>query len=211
MGSDQIKNILVLTSSRADFGIYLPLLKKLKADESFDLKILAFGSHLSKFHGYTIDQIYQSGLEVHYKISSILSDDQPIDVATSFSLTALKFSEFWNNQKNYYDFVLVLGDRFEMAAAVLAGIPYGIPFAHLYGGETTLGAIDNVYRHTISHASKLHFVSLEIFKKRIEQLLFPTYYDCYVVGSLSLDNLSQIKLLSIKEFYEKWQIDLNKK
>lgn len=210
MGANQIKRILVLTSSRADFGIYLPLLKKLKIDKSFDLKILAFGSHLSKFHGYTIDQIHQAGFVVDYKISSLLTDDQPVDIATSFSLTSLKFSEFWSNQKNNFDWVIVLGDRFEMAAAVLAGIPFRIPFAHLHGGETTLGAIDNIYRHTITLASKLHFVSLNEFKTRIEQLLLGTSYDCRIIGSLSLDNLSEIKLLSLNEFYDKWKIDLRK-
>ena len=212
MGTNKIKRILVLTSSRADFGIYLPLLKKIKIhNELFDLKILAFGSHLSKFHGYTIDQIYEVGFEVDFKISSLLTDDQPVDIATSFSLTSLKFAEFWNAQRDNFDWVVVLGDRYEMAAAVLAGIPFGIPFAHLYGGETTLGAIDNIYRHTISQASKLHFVSLDQFKLRIEELLFSTQHDCHVVGSLSLDNLAEVKLLSKIEFYEKWQIDLNKK
>jgi GDP/UDP-N,N'-diacetylbacillosamine 2-epimerase (hydrolysing) len=211
MGTNKIKRILVLTSSRADFGIYQPLIKKIRNNKSFDLKILAFGTHLSKFHGYTIDQIHEEGFKVDYQISSLLAGDQPVDIATAFSLTSLKFSEFWNNQKNNIDWVIVLGDRFEMAAAVLAGIPFGIPFAHLYGGETTLGAIDNIYRHTISQASKLHFVSLDQFKLRIEDLLFSTQHDCHVVGSLSLDNLTEVKLLSRIEFYKKWQIDLNKK
>lgn len=210
MGTNQLKRILILTSSRADFGIYLPLLKKIKTDKAFDLKILAFGSHLSKFHGYTINQIIESGFKVDFKISSFLTDDEPVDIATSFSLTALKFSEFWSQQRDNFDWVIVLGDRFEMAAAVMAGIPFRISFAHLHGGETTLGAIDNTYRHTITLASKLHFVSLDEFKIRIEELLIGCAHDCHVIGSLSLDNLSDIKLLSIKEFYNKWKIDLDK-
>ena len=212
METNKLKRILVLTSSRADFGIYLPLLNKIKThNELFDLKILAFGTHMSKFHGYTINQIHDAGFNVDYTISSMITDDNPVDIATSFSLTSLKFAEFWNFQRDNFDWVVVLGDRYEMAAAVLAGIPFGIPFAHLYGGETTLGAIDNIYRHTISQASKLHFVSLDQFKLRIEELLFSTQHDCHVVGSLSLDNLAGVKLLSKIEFYEKWQIDLNKK
>jgi GDP/UDP-N,N'-diacetylbacillosamine 2-epimerase (hydrolysing) len=210
METPQIIKVLVLTSSRADFGIYLPLLKKLKQDISIDMKIIAFGTHLSKFHGYTIDQIYEAGFEVDYKISSLLTADQPVDIATSFSLTSLKFSDFWDSQKNNVDVALVLGDRFEMAAAVYAGIPFGINFAHLYGGETTLGAIDNIFRSAISLASKLHFVSLEEFKVKLNSLFVSTDNECHIIGSLGLENLTNIKLLSVDEFYEKWKIDLSK-
>ena len=209
MNNPQPKQILVLTSSRADFGIYLPLLKKLKLDPLFDLKILAFGSHLSKYHGYTIEQIKDAGFNVDYEISTFLTDDKPVDISTSFGLTSLKFSDFWNNNQNF-DWVIVLGDRYEMAAATLSGVPFGVKFAHISGGETTLGAFDNLYRHTIALASKLHFVSLNEFKKRIDQLLLYTEYESHIVGALSLDNLAEITLLTIDEFYTKWRIDLSK-
>ncbi len=205
-----MKKVLVLTSSRADFGIYLPLLQELKSNKNFNLKILAFGAHLSKFHGYTINQIRESGFEVNYEFSTILTNDQPVDVATSFSLTALKFSDFWRCHKKNFDMVLVLGDRFEMAAAVLAGIPFNISFVHLYGGETTLGAIDNIYRDFITLSSKIHFVALNEFKMRVEQLLGSSAKNCHVIGSLSLDNLVNMKLLSIEEFKNLWKIDLIK-
>ena len=210
METSRLIKILVLTSSRADFGIYLPLLNKLKQDVSIDLKIVAFGTHLSKFHGYTIDQIYEAGFKVDYKISSFILGDLPVDISSSFSITSLKFSDFWNSQKDNVDLAFVLGDRFEMAAAVYAGIPFGINFAHLYGGETTLGAIDNIYRPAISLASKIHFVSLEEFKIKLLPLFSSKDNECHVVGSLSIENLKKIKLLSISEFYDKWKIDLSK-
>src|SRR5690606_5753673 len=143
--------VAVLTSSRADFGIYLPLLNRLKEDPFFQLEIIAFGTHLSKFHGYTLDQIKESGFTTIHEISSLLTNDDEVSIATSFGLTVLKFADFWD--KHSYDWVLCLGDRFEMAAAVQAGIPFGVRFAHLHGGETTLGAIDNIYRHQTSLAS----------------------------------------------------------
>jgi GDP/UDP-N,N'-diacetylbacillosamine 2-epimerase (hydrolysing) len=94
-----------------------------------------------------------------------------------------------------------------MAAAVLAGIPLNVRFAHIHGGESTLGAIDNIYRHTITLASKLHFVSTEKFADRIRELNGPQAR-CIVTGSLSLDNLKSISFLSIESFLEKWGIDL---
>ena len=158
----------ILTSSRADYGIYLPLLQKLKLDSFFDLEIIAFGTHLSKFHGYTLDQIENDGYSKIHKISSLISNDDEQSIATSYGLTVLKFAYFWAN--NQFDMVFCLGDRFEMSAAVQAGIPFGVKFSHIHGGETTLGAIDNIYRHQISLASQFHFTSSDIYSDKIAHL-----------------------------------------
>lgn len=199
----------VLTSSRADYGIYLPLLKALEKDGEFDLKLIVFGTHLSKLHGYTLSQIESDGFSAFRKIESLLLGDSPNAVATGYALTALKFSEFWEENYEEFDVVFALGDRFEMAAAVAASVPYQVKIAHLHGGETTLGAIDNIYRHCISLSSVLHFVSTETFKNRLYQILDNENAKVFNVGSLSLENLSNITLLTIDEFQQKWGIDLN--
>jgi GDP/UDP-N,N'-diacetylbacillosamine 2-epimerase (hydrolysing) len=198
----------LLTSSRADFGIYLPLIKALKADPFFELEIIAFGTHLSNYHGYTIADIEKSGFEVKHKISSMLLTDDPASIAATYALTTLRFADLWSNVANEYDWVLCLGDRYEMAAAVNAGIPFNIKFAHIGGGDTTLGAIDNIYRHTITLASKLHFVQLEEFALRIQELAGKDA-PCIITGSLSLENLNEIRLLTIEEFKNTWNIDLS--
>lgn len=198
----------VLTSSRADYGIYLPLLNALQNDLKFSLELIVFGTHLSKFHGYTISQIEADGFKVAAKIESLLVGDTPNAVATSFALTAQKFAEFWEIQNGRFDIVFALGDRYEMAAALFAGVPYGISFAHLHGGETTLGAIDNIYRHSISLSSKYHFVSTFSFAERLKLLLDDNHKSIFCVGSLSLENIEQLELLSQSEFNEKWDIDL---
>jgi GDP/UDP-N,N'-diacetylbacillosamine 2-epimerase (hydrolysing) len=205
----KIIRVAVLTSSRADFGIYLPLLKKISnSNELFNLKIVAFGTHLSKFHGYTKDEMITQGFNPDFEITTLLSNDRPEDISCAYALTALKFSDFWSAHRNEFDWILCLGDRFEMAAAVAAGIPFGLKFAHIHGGETTLGAIDNIYRHSISLVSRLHFLSAEPFKKRIKELI-GTDENAVVTGSLSLDNLDDVELLSKDAFKKKWLIDLN--
>jgi GDP/UDP-N,N'-diacetylbacillosamine 2-epimerase (hydrolysing) len=207
MGSDRIIRLAILTSSRADFGIYLPLLNNLRNDSEFSFDLIAFGTHLSPQHGYTISEIEESGFEVKYKIVSHATDDTPGAIANSFSITCLKFSAFWETNSTNYDYVFCLGDRFEMAGAVLSGIPFGIKFLHLHGGETTLGAIDNVYRHSITLASYIHFVSTENFKRRVKELTGEDK-NCFVVGALSLDALTPMTYLSLDEFQVKWGIDL---
>lgn len=193
----------VLTSSRADYGIYLPLLLKLKADPFFELEIIAFGTHLSKFHGFTITEIEQNEYNTVHKISSLLSNDDEQSISTSYGLTAIKFADFW--QSNKYDLVFCLGDRFEMSAAVQAGIPFGVKFAHIHGGETTLGAIDNVYRHQITLASTLHFTAASSFSEKITELIGSSN-GVHNVGSLSLDGIESFKPIEKSLFYDRFKI-----
>jgi GDP/UDP-N,N'-diacetylbacillosamine 2-epimerase (hydrolysing) len=201
----------ILTSSRADYGIYKPLLKALSKDGDFDVGLIVFGTHLSKLHGYTVKEIEGDGYRIVQRIESLLLGDSPNSIASSYALTAQKFSDYWQNYSKQFDVIIALGDRFEMAAAIAASLPYGIEIAHIHGGETTLGAIDNVYRHSISLASKLHFVAAYEFKHRVERLLGQDFNEnIHHVGSLSLENLESVEIPSIQEFREKWNINLTK-
>lgn len=176
----------VLTSSRADYGIYLPLLKQLEIDPFFQTEIIAFGTHLSKLHGYTLSDIKKDGFKKIHTISSLEADDSQYGIAKSYGNTVLKFADFWKTHT--FDLVFCLGDRFEMSAAVQSSIPYGVPMAHIHGGETTLGAIDNIYRHQLTLASRLHFVATLDYKKKIEQLT-ESADNIFNVGALSLDGI----------------------
>ncbi len=199
----------VLTSSRADFGIYRPLLKELLANPNFEPQIIAFGTHLSMFHGNTIEEIRNEGFEIKYTIDSLLVSDTNESISTTIGLSIIKFSSFWKDYHEQFDIVFCLGDRFEMLAAVLSGVPFGVKFAHIHGGEKTLGAIDNIFRHSITHASYIHFASTEEYKNRIIQIIDEPER-VYYTGALSLENLNSIQLLNIDEFKLKWEIDLNK-
>jgi len=197
----------ILTSSRADFGIYLPLVKKLFQDNYFQPEIIAFGTHLSTKFGMTINEIENEGFTVKHKLKTLPEDDSSLAISLSISKTTAVFSDFWNT--NSFDLVFALGDRYEMMGAVLAGSPFNVTFAHIHAGETTLGAIDNAYRHSISLMSKHLFVTTEEYRNRaIEIIQRPN--DVFNVGALSIDNLINEKLYSISEFKEKFEIDLNK-
>lgn len=193
----------VLTSSRADYGIYFPLLNEIKKDNFFNLEIIAFGSHLSIKHGYTLDNIEKDGYDTIHKIISLEDDDSEKGIVVSYGKTILEFSNFWEN--NYYDLVFCLGDRFEMSAAVQASIPFGIKLAHIHGGETTLGAIDNIYRHQITLASDIHFVTTADNMVKVKNLK-GTSEKIYDVGSLSLNNIDKFKPIKKLIFLDKFKI-----
>ncbi len=197
----------ILTSSRADFGIYFPLLEKLFNDSFFQPEIIAFGTHLSDKFGKTIQEIEKSGFVVKHKLKTVPENDTPVAISKSIAQTINVFSTFWEN--NSFDLVFALGDRFEMLGAVLAASPFNVKFAHIHAGETTLGAIDNAYRHSISLMSKYLFVSTEEYKKRaIEIIKRPE--DVFNVGALSIDNLKKQELYTLSEFQQTFGIDLKK-
>ena len=194
----------VLTSSRADYGIYLPLLNELKTDSFFELEIITFGTHLSKNHGYTLEDIIKDEYNNIHEITSLIEDDSEKGIAISYGNTVLEFSNFWAVQK--FDLVFCLGDRFEMSAAVQASIPFGVKLAHLHGGETTLGAIDNIYRHQITLASKYHFVSTNDNMQKVKQLIGNSSF-IYDVGSLSLSNIETFKPQNRSVFFKNYGIN----
>ncbi|NRT15101.1 GDP/UDP-N,N'-diacetylbacillosamine 2-epimerase (hydrolysing) [Flavobacterium sp. 28A] len=196
--------IAVLTSSRADFGIYLPLLKAFQADDFFDLDVVAFGTHLSRQHGYTINEIKNANFENVYEVETPLINRNSVDISKNIGETITVFADFWSNKS--YDYIIALGDRYEMFAAVTATTPFVFRIAHLHAGETTLGAIDNVYRHAISLMSNLLFVSTEIYKKKAIQI--NPLAQTFNVGALSVENLKKIDYLNIHDFKSKFNIDL---
>ena len=193
----------ILTSSRADYGIYLPLLEELKKDVFFFLLIIAFGTHLSKKHDFTIKNIVTDEYKIIHKINTFIDDDSKKGIVDSYSKTISEFSKFWS--KNKFDLVFCLGDRFEMSAAVQSSIPFGVILAHIHGGETTLGAIDNIYRHQITLASKIHFVSTNCNLKKVVQLTGSLNH-IYNVGSLSLSNIELFKATDKSTFFNKFGI-----
>lgn len=197
----------LLTSSRADFSIYYPLAKELLKDHYFDLEIIAFGTHLSEKYGYTVSEIEKQGFRVKHKIQTLPKGDSACDISHAMGETMLKFSKFWNQEK--FDLVLALGDRYEMFAAVSAASPFNIEIAHIHAGETTLGAIDNAYRHSISLMSKYLFVSTGTYRQRAIEIKQDA--ECvFNVGALSIDNLKKQRLFSLEEFKDEFDIDLNK-
>jgi GDP/UDP-N,N'-diacetylbacillosamine 2-epimerase (hydrolysing) len=201
MGGFAMK-IGVLTSSRADFGIYIPLLRSMESDDFFTIEIISFGTHLSAQHGFTINEIQALNIGSIRSVETSVADEDPHAIARSYALTVNLFSEFWN--ENNYDLVLCLGDRYEMNAAVQAGIPFGIKFGHFHGGETTLGAFDNIYRHQISLASTYHFTAADAFSDRVKELLDNKQHLVFTVGSMSLSDLEEIPLISLSDLRKKY-------
>ncbi len=206
MGKSKRLKVGVLTSSRADYSIYSPLLLKIEEDSFFEMEVLAFGTHLMKKFGHTVDCIYKDGFNI-VEIGETMSErDSPSDISNAMARTIIAFSSFF--EKNEYDLIIALGDRYEMFASVVASVPFIIPVAHIAGGETTLGAIDNAFRHSITTFSSIHFATTDIYRDRIREITGMDRH-IYNVGSLSIDNLKKLKLLDVYEFNDRFGIDMS--
>jgi GDP/UDP-N,N'-diacetylbacillosamine 2-epimerase (hydrolysing) len=202
--------IALLTSSRADYSIYYPLIKEIKKDAAFELDIIAFGNHNSLIYGYSSDRIEEDGFTVKYKIDGLVLGESPESISDSMGLTIMKFSSIWRTEN--YKLIICLGDRYEMFAAVSSSIPFNIPVAHISGGEITLGAIDNIFRNSLTLMSELHFVSTEQYKNQVIKIIGDEHKnEVFNVGALSIDNLKKIDFLSVEEFKNIFNIDLTKK
>lgn len=191
--------IAVLTCGRSDYSVYLPLLKRLKQENNINLHIIAFGSHPYKEYGYTLKYIKEDGFTPKYVIKSLLPGENQKAISASMGLTTLKFADIYS--KENYDLLIVLGDRFEMFSAVSASVPFNIPVAHIHGGEKTLGAVDEKFRHLITLMSQYHFVSTDNHAEKVQSLIGKKK-DIYNVGALALDNIHQLRLKTKKEILE---------
>lgn len=171
------------------------------------LQIIAFGTHTSKDYGHTVDAILKDGFEVKMELPFVLDGTSSETVAVSMAKTMEQFAAVWNELPT--DLLICLGDRYEMFAAVAASVPFAIPVAHIHGGETTLGAMDNKFRHSLTHMATLHFAGCELYRKKIVELT-GNEENVFNTGALSIDNLSSLQLMTKDEFFAQFGVDLNK-
>jgi GDP/UDP-N,N'-diacetylbacillosamine 2-epimerase (hydrolysing) len=172
------------------------ILQYLKDSSKVDLQIVVTGMHLSPEFGLTYKVIEQDGFTINKKVELLLSADTPSAISKSMGLGMISFADAFIDLNP--DLLVVLGDRFEIFAAVASAISYRIPVAHIHGGETTEGAIDESFRHAITKMSHIHFTANEEYRKRVIQL-GEKPFSVFNAGSPGLDNLTKLQLLDKAE------------
>ncbi|GAB5538471.1 MAG: UDP-N-acetylglucosamine 2-epimerase [Salibacteraceae bacterium] len=199
----------VLTSSRADYGIYTPVLKALLEDEFIHVVLVAFGSHFSPNHGESIRAIRAGWNGELIELNTHIPGDQPREISMNISATISSFTEYWQTIGSREDnIVLCLGDRHEMMAAIVSSIPYQLKVAHLYGGESTQGSLDDIHRDIISRIACLHFTS---HKKAAENIQRIKPKDTVInIGSISLIGLTESAHISREQLASEFGLKLQK-
>lgn len=201
-----MRTIGVVTGGRSDYGGYLPILRKIQAEPEFRLHLIVAGMHLASEFGRTVETIEADGFEVGECVEMLLASDTPQGIAKSIGLGTIGFAQAYARFRP--DILLVVGDRFEMHAAVVAALPFTIPVAHVHGGELTQGALDDALRHSITKLSHLHFVAMEEYGRRVIQM-GEEPWRVVVCGAPSLDNLHTVTLLGREELTARYGLALN--
>jgi len=187
-----MRRIAVITTSRADYGIYRPLLRLLADDPEIELQLIVSGMHLHDAYGRTVDEIEADGFIVTEEVDMLGAGDGALDIAKAVGRGTTLFGEALAMLRP--SVAVVLGDRFEMFAGAVAAQLLQVPLAHIHGGELTLGAMDDALRHAMTKLSHLHFVSTEEYGRRVRQM-GEEGWRVIVSGAPGLDNLALIEPL----------------
>lgn len=191
-----MKKICIVTGTRAEYGLLKPVIEKVNTSNTMVLSLVVTGMHLSPEFGLTYREIEEDGYPIAAKIEMLLSSDTAAGVTKSMGIALMGFADYFEGHRP--DMVILLGDRYEIMMAATAAMMARIPIAHIHGGETTQGAVDEAIRHSITKMSHLHFTSTEEYRKRVMQL-GERPSNVYNVGALGVENARSLPLMSREE------------
>ncbi|MCX5778213.1 MAG: UDP-N-acetylglucosamine 2-epimerase [Elusimicrobia bacterium] len=201
------KKICFVTGSRAEYGLLCPLIKRISKEKTFRIQIAVTGMHLIKDFGNTYREIAKD-YKIDAKVDIGLKGSADTDVAHAVATGISGFTKSFSVLKP--DFVILLGDRYEIFAAAISAFLLKIPLVHIHGGELTEGAVDDGLRHAITKMSSLHFTAAKEYRDRVIQM---GEEPCRVfnVGSLGVENIHEMHLLSKGDLQEQLKINLEGK
>ncbi len=187
-----MKKICVVTGTRAEYGLLKSVIERICRSTQLELQLVVTGMHLAVQYGFTYNEIEKDGYPITEKIDMQLDSDTPRELTKSMGIALSGFADYFAAHRP--DLVLLLGDRYEMLAVATAAMMARIPIAHIHGGETTEGAIDEAIRHSITKMSHLHFTATEKYRNRVIQL-GENPSKVFNVGALGVENVKTVPLM----------------
>ncbi|MBR0090943.1 MAG: UDP-N-acetylglucosamine 2-epimerase (hydrolyzing) [Lachnospiraceae bacterium] len=201
-------NICIVTGTRAEYHLLHPLIVALQKEPAFHVMLAVTGAHLSERQGNTWRDIEKDGIQIDAKIPILGDGDSESDINHAMSRAIDGFDAFFHESRP--ELVIILGDRYEMLSVAIVCMNMRIPIAHIYGGETTEGLIDESIRHSITKMSYLHFTSTEQYKNRVIQM-GESPDRVYCVGAIGVENAIHTELMSKRMLEESIGFELGEK
>ena len=183
--------ICFVTGSRAEYGRIRDYLQYLNIDKEINLEILLTGAILDEKYGSEVSIIQNDKLKIAYRLKLDESSTEDANIINNMSIILNEFGKYFN--KNKYDLVILLGDRYEMLSVAISAAMNKIPILHIHGGEITLGNYDEFIRHSITKMSKYHFTSTEKYRNRVIQL-GENPMRVFNIGAMSVENCKSINM-----------------
>ena len=200
------RKVAVVTGTRSEYGVLYPVLKAIHQHPKLQLLLIATGMHLSHEFGYTVQELEKDGFHVDAKVDMLLSNDTSAAMAKSVGLGIVALAQTWEQLEP--DVVVVLGDRVEPLAAAISGSYMNIPVAHIHGGDTGKGGLDESARHAITKFAHIHFPATKTSAQRIINM-GEDRWRVHTVGSPALDTILNEPSLSPKVTARKLRLDLS--
>lgn len=197
-----MRKILVVTGTRAEYGLLYWTMKRIDEDTELALQLIVTGNHLVPEYGYTVKAIKKDGFKIDEEIDMIVNSNKKSSIAKSMGLELIQMAQAFDRLKP--DLLLILGDRYEIFIAATCAMMLNVPIAHMNGGESTEGAVDEQIRHAITKMAHIHFPGSEYYKERIIKM-GEEPWRVYNVGQAGIENIRRLELLGKDEL----QKDLN--
>ena len=200
-----MRNICVLTGTRAEYGLLRPVMQAIKENPTLKLSIIVTGMHLSKEFGYSLNEIIKDGFKITKKVEMNPEEDTGFSMAKYIGKGIMGMADAFKIIN--LDILLVLGDRMESLAGVIAAAYMNIPVAHIHGGDSARAGLDESARHSITKFAHIHFPVTKKSKERISKL-GEDDWRIFTVGAPCLDTILNTKLLTESEIEKKFNLNL---
>ncbi|HIE13250.1 MAG TPA: UDP-N-acetylglucosamine 2-epimerase (hydrolyzing) [Desulfotomaculum sp.] len=203
-----MRKVLVFTTTRAEFGLLKPTLRRIVESDRLKLVLVAAGEHVAPEKGRTLEEITEAGLPLAEVVNNFALEDEPKALTCFVGELVVEFADLlarWSP-----DLMLLLGDRYELLAPATAAVITRIPIAHISGGESTEGLIDEQVRHAVSKMAHLHFVSTVEYGYNLRRM-GEEAWRIHVVGAPGIENIFRGELMEPEELFQVFGIDVNRK
>lgn len=200
-------NVFIFTSTRADYGLQRWIIKEMQDSNKINTYIVVGGTHLSEQYGNTIEEILKDNIKNIIKVPFLNTSLDASSLASSIGSGIIKTSKIFNIYKP--DFIVLLGDRYELFIMAIAALLYQVPIIHLHGGESTTGVIDEQVRHAITKMSHIHMPSTELYAENISKM-GEEDWRIHIVGAPGLENIKRLEFYVKEEILKLTSIDVNK-
>jgi UDP-hydrolysing UDP-N-acetyl-D-glucosamine 2-epimerase len=203
------KKVMFFSGNRSEFGLMLPVIKRIKSSEDFTSLLVISGTHTDSKYGKTSNEIIKENIEINYEIPVKITGNSSFEVNSIISEIIHKANCILEKEKP--DCVFILGDRYESYAFAIAAFFLRVPIAHMGGGAVTKGGCeDDVIRFSISQLASLHFVTCEENAKNLSKVV-EDGERIVVSGSTAIENVLNEALYSREEIEKILGIDLENK
>lgn len=186
------KRILVVTGSRADFGLLVPVMREIETKPGLELLVVAAGSHLVT-PALTYRDVKKLFPVADAAIMQTPGRTTRLDDAEATGRGVHRFARIYRRLQPTW--VVILGDRIEAFAAASAAAIAGIPVAHIHGGDRAEGVADESLRHAITKLAHLHLAATATSAQRIVRM-GERPESVHIVGSPAVDGLARVEPLS---------------